>query len=98
MIQKFLIAGGILARSMQRLSVNTVLKRRYVEPARAGAVWEEGPMNHNDARNLFSHPSASLIGEKLVVFIATGIFWLIILALLSCPAWLPGLVEHSISH
>lgn len=54
-------------------------------------------MNRNDARNFFSHSSASLIGGKLVVIIATGIFWLIILGLLSCPAWLPGLVEHSVT-
>ena len=55
-------------------------------------------MNHNDARNIFTHQSSNPLSGKLVVILATGIFWLIILAILSCPAWLPGVVERSITH
>ena len=55
-------------------------------------------MNRHEIRHLFSPQFAALVGSKLVVILGTLFFWLVIFALLSCPAWLPGLVEHSIAH
>ena len=55
-------------------------------------------MNRNEVRHAFSQESTGPIGGKLVVVLATVIFWLLMFALLSCPAWLPGLIEQSISH
>ncbi len=53
-------------------------------------------MNHNETRHIFSQQFAALVGGKLVVILATILFWSMLLALLSCPAWLPGLIEHSV--
>ncbi len=53
-------------------------------------------MNRHEIRHSFSQQSNSMAGGKFVVILATILFWSMLLALLSCPAWLPGLIEHSV--
>jgi hypothetical protein len=53
-------------------------------------------MNRHEIRHTFSPQSAVPSGGKLIVALATIIFWTMLLALLSCPAWLPGLIEHTV--
>ncbi len=53
-------------------------------------------MNRHEIRHLFSPQFATRVGSKLVVVLGTIFFWLIMFALLSTPAWLPGLIERSV--
>jgi hypothetical protein len=53
-------------------------------------------MNRHEIRHGFSQQFAAMVGGKFVVIVATILFWSMLLALLSCPAWLPGLIEHSV--
>ncbi|HEY3344695.1 MAG TPA: hypothetical protein VGJ97_07195 [Anaerolineaceae bacterium] len=53
-------------------------------------------MNRHEIRHLFSPHFATLLGGKVFIILATILFWAAIFALLSCPAWLPGLIDHSI--
>jgi hypothetical protein len=32
--------------------------------------------------------------HELRSFLATFVFWMFMLSLVTCPAWLPGVVEH----
>ncbi len=55
-------------------------------------------MNRHEIRHMFSQQFATLVGGKLIVILATILFWAMLLALLSCPAWLPGLIEQTVGH
>lgn len=54
-------------------------------------------MNRHEIRHLFSPQFAALLGGKVFIILATILFWAFIFALLSCPAWLPGLIDHTIA-
>jgi len=50
-------------------------------------------MNQNEIGSDTFSRTATVVGSKLAVLVATMAFWLILIALISSPAWLPMLVE-----
>ncbi|HEX9012335.1 MAG TPA: hypothetical protein VF813_02420 [Anaerolineaceae bacterium] len=55
-------------------------------------------MNHHEIRHLFSPHTAAFLGGKLIVVLVTIFFWVVMFALVSCPVWLPGLVDRAFPH
>jgi len=53
----------------------------------------EAKMNQNEIGSDTFSRTATVVGSKLAVLVATMAFWLILIALISSPAWLPMLVE-----
>jgi hypothetical protein len=45
----------------------------------------------NEANQIFQNTS-----HELRSLLATVVFWAFMLSLVTCPAWLPGVVEHFI--
>ncbi len=54
-------------------------------------------MNHREIRIEDFFRTVSFVGSKMAFLAATLVFWLLLFALISSPAWLPGLVDQFIS-
>lgn len=50
-------------------------------------------MNQNRIGSDTFFRTVSVVGGRLAVLVATMAFWLVLIALISSPAWLPVIVE-----
>ncbi len=50
-------------------------------------------MNLNGTHQDLFHRSLAFIQDNLPAVIASLVFWSIMVALLTCPAWLPAVIE-----
>lgn len=51
------------------------------------------PIQQDDFNRRFSY-----VRRTVIVFVATMIFWVLMLGLLTSPAWVPSLVERFVAH
>jgi len=56
------------------------------------------PMNFNPGHSNEFIRSLAAFCRELSGLVGTLIFWLLMIALLSCPAWLPGIIENMTGH